>query len=53
MRKIVEGIIVFIITIIIFLNLIFDDLINKWVLSSAYLLLAAMIIIQKFNHPKK
>lgn len=53
MRKIVEGIIGFTTAIIIFLDLIFDDLINKWVLSSAYLLLAAMIVIQKFNHPKK
>ncbi len=52
-RKNVEGIIVFIITIIIFLNLIYDDLINKWVLSSTYLILAAVIVIQKFNQPKK
>lgn len=53
MRKNVEGIIVFIITIIIFLNLIYDDLINKWVLYSTYLILAAVIVIQKFNQPKK
>ena len=52
-RKNVEGIIVFIITIIIFLNLIYDDLINKCVLSSTYLILAAVIVIQKFNQPKK
>jgi hypothetical protein len=53
MRKIVEGIIVFTITIIIFLDLIYDDLINKWVLSLSYLLLAIMILFHRFNHQKK
>lgn len=53
MTNLITVIILLVAIFVIFLALIYDDLINKWVLSSSYLLLGFIIVVQRFNRPKK